>query len=156
MGKIEERLRSLGIKLPLKKSGAKKILSLRQVDNLVFLSGHGCEKEDGEPIHRGQVGAALTVEEGSAAARQCGLNLLATLQEHFGSLDRVDQIIKVLGFVNSAPDFYQQPAVMNGFTDLMVEVFGESGRHARSAIGTSVLPNNQAVEIEMVIAVKRT
>ncbi len=154
MGKIEDRLESLGIKLPVKKTGGKKILSLQQVGNLVFLSGHGCEKEDGEPLHRGKVGDSLSIEQGYQAARQCGLQLLASLKEHFGSLDKVDRIIKVLGFVNSAPEFTQQPAVMHGLTDLMVEVFGENGRHARSAIGTSVLPNNQAVEVEMIVTVK--
>jgi enamine deaminase RidA (YjgF/YER057c/UK114 family) len=93
------------------------------------------------------------VEQGYEAARRCGLNLLASLHAHLGTLDRVERIVKALGFVSSASDFFRQPEVMHGFSDLMVSVFGENGKHARSAIGTSVLPANQAVEIEMIVRV---
>ena len=154
MGTVEEKMKALKITLPQKNLKGKALLPLREDDHLIFLSGHGCEKENGEPIYRGKLGADLTIEQGYEAARQCGLNLLSSLQDYLGSLDRVEKIIKVLGFVNSAPDFYRQPEVMHGFSDLMVEVFGESGKHARSAIGTSVLPNNQAVEIEMIVKIK--
>lgn len=132
----------------------KGILSLVKTGNLIFLSGHGCEGEDGEPIVTGHVGKDVSVEDGIRAARKCGERLLNTLEEYLGSLDRVRKIIKVLGFINSAQDFYEQPRVMNGFSELMVEQLGERGRHARSAIGTSVLPANQAVEIEMVVEVE--
>lgn len=154
MGTIEEKIKELQIKLPQKDRKGKALLPLREENGLIFLSGHGCEKENGEPIYRGKVGAELTIEQGYEAARQCGLNLLASLQDYLGSLDRVEKIIKVLGFVNSSPDFYRQPEVMHGFSDLMTEVFGENGRHARTAIGTSVLPNNQAVEIEMIVKIR--
>lgn len=130
------------------------ILPLRQTGNLVFLSGHGCEGEDGKPIVVGRVGKDVSVADGIRAARRCGERLLATLEEYLHSLDRVKSIVKVLGFVNSADTFYQQPLVMNGFSDLMVERLGERGRHARSAIGTSVLPANQAVEIEMIVEIE--
>ena len=133
--------------------GAKPILDLRQVGNLVFLSGHGCEGDDGLPILIGHVGSDLTIEQGRAAARRCGERLLDTLERYLGSLDRVRSIVKVLGFVNSADTFYQQPLVMNGFSELMLERLGERGAHARSAIGTNVLPNNQAVEIEMIVEI---
>jgi len=154
MGDTERRIQEAGIKLAAKSVKPGRILALREEDGLVFLSGHGCELESGEPIHRGRVGSDLTVQQGYEAARQCGINLLASLKAHLGDLDRVERIVKVLGFVNSAPDFFRQPEVMHGLTDLMVTVFGESGRHARSAIGTSVLPNNQAVEIEMIVKVR--
>lgn len=132
------------------------ILPLVQTGNLIFLSGHGCEGDDGKPIAAGHVGGDLSVEDGVRAARKCGERLLNTLEEYLGSLDRVKRIIKVLGFVNSAPGFYEQPRVMNGFSELMVARLGDRGRHARSAIGTSVLPANQAVEIEMVVEVEET
>lgn len=154
MGTIERKLTELGIRIPSKDIRGGKILALRDEDGLVFLSGHGCEGESGKPIHVGRVGADLTLEQGCEAARQCGLNLLGSLQAYLGSLDRVERIVKALGFVNSAPDFYRQPEVMHGFSDLMVAVFGEIGRHARSAIGTSVLPANQAVEVELIVRIR--
>lgn len=131
----------------------KAILPLRQSGNLLFLSGHGCEGDDGIPMYIGRVGSDLTVEEGRLAARRCGERLLATIEDYLGTLDRIKSIVKVLGFVNSANSFYQQPAVMNGFSELMFEKLGERGLHARSAIGTSVLPNNQAVEVEMIVEI---
>lgn len=130
------------------------ILPLRQVGNLVFLSGHGCEGEDGTPIFSGHIGTDLTLEQGRIAARHCGERLLQTLEDYLGTLDRVKSIVKVLGFINSADTFYQQPLVLNGFSELMIERMGDRGQHARSAIGTSVLPNNQAVEIEMIVEVE--
>ncbi len=115
---------------------------------------HGCSDPDGNCLV-GRVGAEVTLEQGYECARLCAVNALAGLKRVIGSLERVDEIIKVLGFVNSACDFHQQPAVMNGFTDLMVELFGEEkGRHARSAIGTNNLPKNQPVEVEMVVKLK--
>jgi enamine deaminase RidA (YjgF/YER057c/UK114 family) len=141
MTKDEEKRKNLGV------------LPLRRVNNLIFLSGHGCEGEDGKPVITGHVGDNLSLEDGIKAARKCGENLLKTLENHLGSLDKIKSIVKVLGFVNSASTFYGQPAVMNGFSELMAEHLGERGKHARSAIGTSVLPNNQAVEIEMIVEI---
>lgn len=152
MGNAEKRLEELGIKLPIERMRG--TLPLRQVGNLVFMSGHGCELPAGGLSHIGKLGADLTVEQGYKAARHVGVNLLAALKTYLGDLDRVEKIVKVLGFVASTPDFHEQPAVMHGFSDLMVEVFGERGKHARSAIGTNVLPNNQPVEIEMIVQIR--
>ncbi|MGE5550223.1 MAG: RidA family protein [Bacteroidota bacterium] len=154
MSMVDKKLAELGIELPKKPLTGKGVVPARREGNLVFLSGHGCEKEDGQYIHTGKLGAGLTIEQGYEAARQCGLQLLASLKNYLGDLDRVTRIIKVTGFVNSAPDFYKQPAVMHGCSDLLVDLFGERGQHARSAIGVAALPNNMAVEVEMIVAVK--
>jgi len=121
--------------------------------NMVYLSGHIPDKPEGGQVV-GKLGKELTVEQGQAAARIVGINLLATLKANIGDLNRVKRIVKVNGFVNSEPTFTQQPVVMNGFSNLMVEVFGERGRHTRSAIGVNVLPNNVAVEIDMMVELK--
>ena len=123
--------------------------------NLLYLSGHGPMRTDGKPSLTGKVGRELTVEQGYQAAREVGLNLLATARASLGSLDKVKRVVKVLGMVNSADGFGDQPRVINGFSDLMVEVFGEdSGRHARSAVGMAELPMGIPVEIEMVLEVE--
>lgn len=120
---------------------------------MVYLSGHIPDKPEGGQV-LGKLGKGLSVEQGQAAARLVGINLLSTLKANIGDLNRVKRILKVNGFVNSDNNFTQQPAVMNGFSNLMVEIFGERGRHARSAIGVNVLPNNVAVEIDMVVELK--
>ena len=126
-----------------------------QHGDLLFVSGHGPSANDGTLLYRGRVGAEVSPEEAYQAARATGIQLLRSIRDHLGDLDRVERIVKVLGFVNSAPDFHDQPAVMHGFSDLMVEVFGaQRGQHARSAIGTSNLPNNQPVEIELIVAIR--
>jgi enamine deaminase RidA (YjgF/YER057c/UK114 family) len=104
-------------------------------------------------VHQGKVGRDLTIEQGQEAARLTGLNLLATARDTLGSLDRVRRVVKVLGMVQCADDFTEHPKVINGFSDLMVEVFGESGRHARSAVGMGSLPFGIAVEVEMILEV---
>jgi enamine deaminase RidA (YjgF/YER057c/UK114 family) len=152
VGNAERRLKELGIELPVE--NVRGTLPLRQVGDLIFMSGHGCELPEGGLIYEGKLGAELTVEEGYKAARHVGINLLAALKHYLGDLDRVAEIVKVLGFVASTPDFHDQVAVMHGFSDLMVQVFGERGKHARSAIGTNVLPNNQPVEIEMIVRIR--
>ena len=124
-----------------------------QVDNLVFLSGHGPDKPGGGQI-TGKLGKELSIEEGQAAARLTGVSLLSTLRGYVGDLNKVKRIVKVLGLVNSDSDFVQQPKVLNGFSDLMVDVFGNRGKHARSAVGVNALPNNIAVEIEMIVELK--
>jgi 6-phosphogluconolactonase len=121
--------------------------------NMVYLSGHIPDKPEGGQVV-GKLGKELSVEQGQAAARLVGIHLLSTLKANIGDLNRVKKIIKVNGFVNSESNFTQQPAVMNGFSNLMVEVFGQRGRHTRSAIGVNVLPNNVAVEIDMVVELK--
>jgi enamine deaminase RidA (YjgF/YER057c/UK114 family) len=151
-GTVERRLKELGIKLPtLKIIG--KIAAVEVSGNLAFCSGHGSEDADGVLRLRGKVGAELTLDQGYQAARNCAVNLLASLRQAIGNLDRVQRVVKVTGFVNSAPEFYEQPAVMHGFTDLMIDLFGS--KHARTAVGTNVLPNNQAVEVEMIVELKR-
>ena len=118
---------------------------------MVYVSGHGPVKNDGSLI-KGRVGAELSLEEGALAARQTGLAILATLRKHLGSLDRIGRVVKVLGMVNSAPDFYEHPKVIIGFSELFAEVFGtEHGIGARSAVGMGPLPGDIAVEIEAIL-----
>lgn len=119
---------------------------------LLFLSGIGPRHADGSST-LGTVGRELTVEQGYQAARQCGLNLLATMRVALGSLDRVDTVLKLLGMVNAVPGFTEHPTVINGCSDLFVAVFGDNGRAARSAVGMGGLPNNIAVEVEGVVLV---
>jgi enamine deaminase RidA (YjgF/YER057c/UK114 family) len=121
-----------------------------QAGNLLFLSGHGPIGPSGDLLIRGRLGADLTVEQGYHAARLAALALLGSLKGAIGELDRVGRIVKLLGMVRSTPDFGQQPAVINGASDLLVELFGERGRHARSAVGMHDLPFGMPVEIEMV------
>ena len=150
-GQIEQRLEALGLELPpTYKPMANYVLSKR-VGNLVFLGGHSeCE----EPYMRGKVGAKRTVDEGYRAARLTGLCLLASLKAEIGDLDKVVQIVKVHGMVNSSPDFKDHSKVINGCSDLLVEVFGEKGRHSRAAVGMASLPLDLTVEIEMVVEVR--
>jgi enamine deaminase RidA (YjgF/YER057c/UK114 family) len=122
--------------------------------NLLFLAGAGPVR-DGRPTIQGKVGKELSVEQGYQVAREVGLTLLANARAHLGSLDKVKRVVKVLGMVNSAEGFGDQPKVINGFSDLMVEVFGEAiGKHARSAVGMAALPVNIPVEIEMILEVE--
>ncbi|MQY75656.1 MAG: RidA family protein [Bacteroidetes bacterium] len=133
----------------------KGVVVLRQVDDLLYLSGHGPEDEiTGKPFYTGRLGESVTLEQGRDAARICGIILLGALQDYLGTLDKVDYIVKAFALVSSAPDFYNQEEVMDGFSDLMVEVFGDRGIHARSAMGTSNLPaGNIPVEIEIIVKV---
>jgi enamine deaminase RidA (YjgF/YER057c/UK114 family) len=148
----EARLKQLGIQLPAVPTPMANYVRAVRVGNILFLAGHGPQK-DGKQIYIGKVGRELSVEEGQQSARLVGLNLLASAREALGSLDRVRRIVKVLGMVNSADGFGDQPKVINGFSDLMVEVFGEAGRHARSAVGMAELPFGISVEIEMIVEV---
>ena len=148
----EERLAELGIELPEPPSPVANYVNGVQTGNLIFLAGKGPLRADGTEIH-GKLGADLTIEEGYEAARLTAINQLAVLKAMLGDLSRVVRIVKVLGMVNSDPDFVEQPAVINGFSDLIVEVFGERGKHARAAVGMATLPRGQAVEIELVVEV---
>jgi enamine deaminase RidA (YjgF/YER057c/UK114 family) len=149
----EERLRSLGLQLPSAPSPVAAYVPAVVVGGLLYTSGSG-PFSNGQPLITGKVGSDLTVEQGYEAARQTILNLLAVVRQEIGSLDRVERIVKLLGFVASAPGFGRQPEVMNGASHLLEQVFGERGRHARAAIGTSELPFNLPVEIEMIVQVK--
>jgi len=126
----------------------------RQAGNLLFVSGHGPTDENGEMAFLGRVGGDLTLEEAREAARLCTLGCLGAIKEALGSLMRIDRIIRVRGFVSSADGFHDQPEVMNAASELLLAVFGDAGRHVRTAIGTSVLPGNIPVEIDMVVALK--
>ncbi len=149
----EARLAELKLELPpAPKPVATYVTAIRHGD-LVYVSGHGPYKSDGSLII-GRLGDNMDIPAGQAAARQTGLAILATLKSHLGSLDKVVRIIKTLGMVNSTPDFADQPKVINGFSDLMKDVFGDAGVGARSAVGMGALPSGIAVEIEAIFQVK--
>ncbi len=149
---VGERLRELGIELPEPPPPVGNYIGAVTVGNLVFLSGHGPRSASGE-YSSGKVGGELTPEQGQEEARQVGLNMLATLRTKIGDLDRVRRVVKTLGMVNAAPDFRNHPKVIDGFSDLMVEVFGEKGRGARSAVGMGSLPLQIPVEVEMIVEI---
>ncbi len=150
---IDARLTELGIELPPPPSPVGNYVGGVQVGNLLFMSGCGPRQLDGGSI-TGKVGSDLTTEEGYAAARLVGLNMLANIKSVIGDLDRVKRVVKVLGMVNATPDFKEHPKVINGFSDLMVEVFGEdAGRGGRSAVGMGSLPSQISVEVEMILEV---
>ncbi len=148
----EARLAELGIELPDAPTPVANYVNGVQTGNLIFLAGKGPRRADGTEV-RGKLGGDLTIEEGYEAARITAINQLAVLKSMLGDLSRVVRVVKVLGMVNSDPDFVDQPAVINGFSDLIVEVFGDRGRHARAAVGMTSLPRGQAVEIELVVEV---
>jgi len=150
--KIEQRLQELGIELPPLPGPAGNYVGYVQTGNLLFLSGKGPQRPDGS-APKGKVGGDVSVEEAYQDARSIGILHLATMKDALGDLDRVNRIVKVLGMVNGVPDFGQQPKVINGFSDLMVEVFGDRGRHARSAVGMGSLPFGITVEIEVIVEV---
>lgn len=149
----EARIKELGIQLIKPTPPIANYVKAVRVGNLVYLSGHGPDKPEGGVV-TGKVGSDLTLEQGRDAARLAGISLLSTLKAEIGDLNKVKRIVKVMGMVNSVPTFDKHPAVINGFSDLMVEVFGENGKHARSAVGMASLPNNIAVEIEMIVELK--
>jgi len=153
MGKIEKKLQDMGIIIPDVPKPAASYIPAIQTGKLVYTSGQGCKK-DGIPVYKGKLGKDLTIEEGYDAAKISIVNCLAVLKGHLGSLDKVKRVVKLLGFVASVPEFDQQPSVINGASDLLIKVFGEKGRHARSAIGTNVLPSGMPVEIEMIVEVE--
>ncbi|MBI1959429.1 MAG: RidA family protein [Candidatus Rokubacteria bacterium] len=150
----ETRIKDLGISLPQPAKPVGNYIPGVRVGNLLYLSGHGPVRLDGQPTARGKVGRDLSTEEAYKIAREVGINLLGSARVILGSLDKVKRIVKVLGMVNSADGFGDQPKVINGFSDLMVEVFGENGRHARSAVGMAELPMGIPVEIEMILEVE--
>ena len=150
---IAARLQELGITLPPLSKPLGTYVQAVQTGNLLFLAGKGPRLPDGRSP-QGKVGREFTVEEGYAHARSVGLMLLAAMAEHLGSLDRVRRVVKVLGMVNAVPEFGEHPKVINGCSDLFVEVFGEQGRHARSAVGMGSLPAGIPVEIECIVEVE--
>jgi enamine deaminase RidA (YjgF/YER057c/UK114 family) len=153
LARAEEKIKELGITLPGAKSPVGNYVPTVRTGNLLYVSGVGPAPGPDGAIPTGKVGQDLTLEEGYAAARLVGINLLARLKDALGDLEKVERVVKLLSMVNASPDFTQTPAVANGCSDLLVEVFGERGRHARSAVGMAALPNNIAVEIEMIVEV---
>ncbi len=147
MSLVTGRLEELGITLPNPVAPIANYVGFVRTGNLLFLSGQLC-LVDGVPVARGKLGTQVTTEAGQAAARICGINLLAQIRFALGDLDKVVRVVRLGGFVSAEPDFLGASAVMNGASDLMVEVFGDSGRHARSAVTVPVLPADAAVEVE--------
>jgi len=152
MGKIDAKLAELKLELPTPPPPVGTYVRCVRTGNLVFVSGHGPVR-DGKYPYVGKVGSERTIEEGYEAAKLTMLNCLASLKQELGDLDRVTRIVKLLGMVNCAPDFGDQPRVINGASDLLVELYGENGRHARSAVGMAGLPSGISVEIEMIVEV---
>lgn len=148
---VYERLKELGIQLPAPPKPVGLFQTVSQVGNLLYLSGQGsfC----GEEWVSGKVGTERTVEEAQRGAQLCLLNLLSVLDDYLGDLNRVTRAVKLLGFVNGEPDFDQQPAVINGASQLLIDIFGDKGRHARSAIGAGSLPMNISCEIEAIFEI---
>ena len=154
---VEEKIKQLNIELPTPGEPiANYVPTVRFSETknsmLVYVSGTGPRKENGDYL-TGRLGDDMTIEEGYDAAKLTGINILASLKKEIGDLNKIKRFVKVIGMVNSTADFYQQPAVINGFSDFIVEVFGDRGKHARSAVGMVSLPSNIAVEIEVVVEV---
>lgn len=150
---FDKKLKELGIELYAPTKPMANYVKVVRTGNLLFFAGHGPTKADNSNI-TGKVGKDLTLEQGYDAAKQTGIALLSTLKAEVGDFNKVKRIVKVLGMVNCTENFVDQPKVINGFSDLMVAVFGEKGKHARSAVGMYVLPSNIAVEIEMIVEIE--
>ena len=151
--KVEKRLKELGIELAQPTTPMGSYVNAVRPGNLLYLAGKG-PGLPGKPLPVGKVGREFTIEEGYQHARSTGLSILAAIKAELGDLDRVKRIVKVLGMVNAMPDFGHQPEVINGCSDLFVEVFGERGRHARSAVGMGSLPRGIPVEVEVIVEVE--
>lgn len=149
----EAKLKELGIELKTPSTPVANYVHAVRTGNLLFLAGKGPKKSDGKNIV-GKLGADLTIEEGYQAARWAGINQLAVLKAELGNLNKVKRIVKVKGMVNAIPEFIDQSKVVNGYSDLMVAVFGEKGKHARAAVGMGSLPGNMAVEVEMIVEIQ--
>jgi len=151
---VETKIKELGLELPETPTPIAEYIPAKKVNDLVYVSGQGPISK-GEFIYIGKVGDSVSLDEGYQCAQQCCLNALAAVKSVVGSLDEIEEIVKLRGFVNSAVDFLEQPAVINGASELLVKIFGEKGRHARAALGTSVLPDDIPVELEMIVKVKK-
>ena len=147
-GSVDDALAKLGITLPTPAAPVANYVPFVRTGNLLTVSGQLCFGPDGKLVATGQLGGAVSMEDGAKAARACAINLLAQVKAAVGNLDKVVRVVRLGGFINSAPGFGDGPKVMNGASDLMVEVFGDKGRHARSTVGVAALPANAAVEVE--------
>jgi enamine deaminase RidA (YjgF/YER057c/UK114 family) len=153
MGKVESRINELNISLPEAPKPVAAYIPAKQTGKLVFTAGQ-LPMVNGELISKGLLGQDVEIDEANRAARVCTLNALAAIKGVIGDLDRIKQIVRVVGYVASVPTFTQQPAVVNGASELLLEIFGENGKHARSAVGIAVLPLNASVEIELTVEVE--
>ena len=153
MSKVESRLEELGISLPDSPAPIANYVPVVRTGTLIYLSGIGPTAKPDGSAYIGKINSQLTIEEGYDAARLTAVNMIARLKGYLGDLDRVVQIVKVLSMVKADLDFTEPPAVTNGCSDLLVEVFGESGRHARSAVGVATLPGGMPIEIEMIVEI---
>jgi enamine deaminase RidA (YjgF/YER057c/UK114 family) len=147
-GSVEQKLAAEGIALPEPVAPVANYVGFVRTGNLLFVSGQICLDAQGKLIAKGKLGAAVTVEQGNAAARGCAINVLAQVKAALGDLDKVVRVVRIGGFVNSAPDFLDGPKVLNGASDLMVQAFGDKGRHARTTVGVVSLPADASVEVE--------
>jgi enamine deaminase RidA (YjgF/YER057c/UK114 family) len=155
-GSVEKTLANLNITLPTPASPVANYVPFVRSGNMLVISGQLCFGSDGKLTTKGQLGGSVSIEDGQKAARACALNLLAQLKAALGDLDKVTRVVRLGGFINSAPGFTDGPKVMNGASDLMVEVFGEKGRHARSTVGVSALPADASVEVEGLFEISST
>ena len=147
-GMIEKKLEELGIALSTPAAPVANYVGYVRTGNLLVVSGQICFGGDGKLVAAGKLGAGISIEDGQKAARACGINLLGQLKAALGDLDKVVRVVRLGGFINSAPTFVDGPKVMNGASDLMVAVFGDKGRHARTTVGVAALPLDAAVEVE--------
>lgn len=152
-GTIEQKLADQGIVLPKPAAPVANYVPFVRSGNLIFVSGQVCFDSDGKLIAKGKLGAGVSLEQGVAAARGCAINLLAQAKAAIGDLDKITRVVRLGGFINSAPDFLDGPKVLNGASDLMVAVFGDKGRHARTTVGVASLPADAAVEVEGIFEV---
>ena len=153
MGSIESKLDRIGLKLPEPPKPIAAYIPAKQAGKLVFTAGQ-LPTVNGEVVSKGLLGQDVEIEDANKASRICTLNALGAIKGVIGDLDRIKQIVRVVGYVASVPTFTQQPAVVNGASELLLEVFGEAGKHARSAVGVAVLPLNASVEIELIVEVE--
>jgi enamine deaminase RidA (YjgF/YER057c/UK114 family) len=147
-GSVEQKLAADGIVLPEPVAPVANYVGFVRTGNLLFVSGQVCFDAEGKLIAKGKLGAGVTVEQGAAAARGCAINVLAQVKAALGDLDKVVRVVRIGGFVNSAPDFLDGPKVLNGASDLMVQAFGDKGRHTRTTVGVASLPADASVEVE--------
>jgi enamine deaminase RidA (YjgF/YER057c/UK114 family) len=152
-GTIEQKLTTQGVTLPTPVAPVANYVPFVRSGNLLFVSGQVCIGADGKLIAKGKLGAGVSMEQGVTAARGCAINLLAQVKAAIGDLDKVVRVVRLGGFINSAPDFYDGPKVLNGASDLMVAAFGDKGRHARTTVGVAALPSDAAVEVEGIFEV---
>lgn len=152
-GAVEQKLSALGIELHEPNPPIANYVGFVRTGNLLIVSGQVCYNPDGKLIAKGKLGAGVSIDQGAAAARGCAINILAQVKMALGDLDKVVRVVRLGGFVNSAPDFFDGPKVLNGASDLMVAAFGDKGRHARTTVGVASLPSDAAVEVDGIFEV---